>query len=99
MPVFVCETRPFLQWDLTILDSNSNICVYAGLNFLPGGDAAFVPHCPPLADVLEEEEQQDEEAEEEEEDQARLSVEVQIGQKLRQIGDQFQEDHVQLVRK
>lgn len=56
---------------------------------------------------IEEEEEGQEEAEEEEEgrgqeddrlaEQAGLSVEVQIGRKLREIGDKFQQDHVELV--
>lgn len=32
------------------------------------------------------------------EEQAGLSVEAQIGRKLREIGDKFQQDHVELVR-
>lgn len=31
------------------------------------------------------------------EEQAGMSVEAQIGRKLRQIGDKFQQDHVELV--
>ncbi|XP_062857124.1 BCL2 modifying factor 2 isoform X2 [Trichomycterus rosablanca] len=65
---------------------------------LSSGDAEFVPHCPAVAEDLGDEEQQDEGKmeEEEEEDQERMNVEVQIGRKLRQIGDQFQEEHMQL---
>lgn len=52
-----------------------------------------------------EEEEEEEEGRGEEDDrmaerpaeQAGLSVEAQIGRKLREIGDKFQQDHVELV--
>lgn len=44
-----------------------------------------------------EEEQQDE-GKGEEREEVRTSVEVQIGRKLREIGDCFQQEHMQLVR-
>lgn len=48
----------------------------------------------------EEEEGRGEEGDgmaEEPEEQAGVSVEAQIGRKLREIGDKFQQDHVELV--
>ena len=41
--------------------------------------------------------EEDERMAEREEEQAGVSVEAQIGRKLREIGDKFQQDHVELV--
>lgn len=62
----------------------------------PGGDGGFPARVPPASDESGEEEQQDEgKGEEREEDGT--SVEVQIGRKLREIADDFQQEHMQLV--
>lgn len=45
----------------------------------------------------EEEEEEDNSLAERNEEQAGVSVEAQIGRKLRQIGDKFNQDHVDLV--
>lgn len=51
-------------------------------------------------DIEEEEEEEDrgEDIDSVAERPEELSVEVQIGRKLREIGDKFQQDHVELVR-
>lgn len=52
---------------------------------------------------IEEEEEEEGRGEEDDrmaerpEEQAGVSVEAQIGRKLREIGDKFQQDHVELV--
>ncbi|XP_066533788.1 BCL2 modifying factor 2 [Hoplias malabaricus] len=71
------------------------------LIFFPEGEPEFPPHFP----AREEEHGQQEPIEEEahdirmerraEEGEEVMSVEVQIGQKLREIGDQFQRDHLE----
>lgn len=69
----------------------------ADLIFFPGGDSDFSAHVPSASEDSGEEEQQDEGKGEEREDD-RTSVEVQIGRKLREIGDHFQQEQMQLVR-
>lgn len=80
--------------------------------FCPTGNAGLRLHFPAPFEriedrgaIEEEEEGQEEEGSGQEDDrlaeapaeQAGLSVEVQIGRKLREIGDKFQQDHVELV--
>ncbi|NP_001038938.1 BCL2 modifying factor 2 isoform X1 [Danio rerio] len=70
------------------------------------GNAGFRAHFPalfePALDGLQNAEQREQDEgrpEEKEEDRdAGISVEVQIGRKLREMGDQFQQEHLQLVR-
>ncbi|XP_076872733.1 BCL2 modifying factor 2 [Brachyhypopomus gauderio] len=80
------------------------------LIFFPEGDPEFgtrflsVPELPNAATEEEEQWQEEEVKEEEvgrpeekdEEERPGASVEVQIGRKLREIGDQFHEEHLQL---
>lgn len=75
------------------------------------GNAGLRAHFPARFEPMEDrgerqiEEEEDERREEEEdnrvaernEEQAGVSVEAQIGRKLREIGDKFQQDHVELV--
>ncbi|KAG7508521.1 bcl-2-modifying factor-like [Solea senegalensis] len=75
------------------------------------GSAGLRPHFPAHFEPMEDRgERQNEEDEEEEgrgeedgrmaervEEQAGMSIEVQIGRKLREIGDKFQQDHVELL--
>ncbi|KAB5517054.1 hypothetical protein PHYPO_G00185050 [Pangasianodon hypophthalmus] len=65
------------------------------LIFFPGGDSGFAARVPSASEESGEEEQQDE-GKGEERDEDRTSVEVQIGRKLREIGDHFQQEHMQL---
>uniref|UniRef100_A0A3Q3II46 Uncharacterized protein n=1 Tax=Monopterus albus TaxID=43700 RepID=A0A3Q3II46_MONAL len=81
------------------------------LDVLLSGNAGLRAHFPAQFEPMEDRgERQIEEEEEEEargeqhgrmaerpEDQVGVSVEVQIGRKLREIGDKFQHDHVELV--
>lgn len=61
----------------------------------PERDAGFVPYCSTEPEELDGEQQDARRVEEtEEEGQERTSVEVQIGQKLREIGDRFQREHI-----
>uniref|UniRef100_A0A8C2F9E7 BCL2 modifying factor 2 n=1 Tax=Cyprinus carpio TaxID=7962 RepID=A0A8C2F9E7_CYPCA len=67
------------------------------------GNAGFRAHFPALFEPVldgtqnaEEDEGRPEEKEEERD--VGISVEIQIGRKLREMGDQFQQDHLQLVR-
>lgn len=69
----------------------------ADLILFPGGDSGFTALVPNASEQSGEDDEQDEgKGEEREED--RTSVEVQIGRKLREIGDHFQQEHMQLVR-
>uniref|UniRef100_A0A3B4CVQ0 Uncharacterized protein n=1 Tax=Pygocentrus nattereri TaxID=42514 RepID=A0A3B4CVQ0_PYGNA len=71
-------------------------------------DPGFAPHFPATSEpnlpaAREEEQEQEEEGEgrpegKEEDAQEGMSVEVQIGRKLREIGDQFQQEHLETVR-
>ncbi|KAL7872617.1 hypothetical protein SRHO_G00076000 [Serrasalmus rhombeus] len=75
------------------------------LIFFPEGDPGFAPHFPATSEpnlpaAREEEQEQEEEGEgrpegKEEDAQEGMSVEVQIGRKLREIGDQFQQEHLE----
>lgn len=82
--------------------------------FLSPGDGGLRSHVPAHAEPMEdrgerrvEGEEEGEEEEEEEEGRGREeqraaagpSIETQIGRKLREIGDQFQHDHIDTVRK
>lgn len=81
------------------------------LLFCPTGNAGLRVHFPAPFErsedrgEIEEAEQEEVEGRGQEDDrlaegpaeQAGLSVEVQIGRKLREIGDKFQQDHVELV--
>lgn len=70
------------------------------------GNAGFRAHFPalfePVPDGVQnvEEREADEGRPEEKEDErdVGVSVEIQIGRKLREMGDQFQQEHLQLVR-
>lgn len=78
--------------------------------FLPG-NAGLRSHFPAQFEPMEDRGEIEEEEDEEEQDrgqeddrmaerpveQAGLSVAVQIGRKLRDIGDKFQQDHMELV--
>uniref|UniRef100_A0AAY5ELL9 Uncharacterized protein n=1 Tax=Electrophorus electricus TaxID=8005 RepID=A0AAY5ELL9_ELEEL len=88
---------------LTIRVDGFNMCT--GLIFFPEGDPEFGAHFltvsePPHATAEEDEEEEEVGMPEERDEEARpgASVEVQIGRKLREIGDQFHEEHLQLVR-
>lgn len=70
---------------------------FTDLIFYPGGDSGFGVRVPSASEEPGVDEQQDEgKGDEREED--RTSVEVQIGRKLREIGDHLQQEHMQLVR-
>lgn len=68
------------------------------------GNAGFRAHFPalfePALDGLQNAEQREQDEgrpdEKEEDRDAGISVEVQIGRKLREMGDQFQQEHLQL---
>ncbi|KAK3506637.1 hypothetical protein QTP70_011239 [Hemibagrus guttatus] len=66
------------------------------LILFPGGDSGFTALVQNASEQSGEEDEQDEgKGEEREED--RTSVEVRIGRKLREIGDHFQQEHMQLI--
>lgn len=80
--------------------------------FFLAGNAGLRPHFPAQFEHMEDQGEIDQEEEGEEEgdrgqeddrlaegpaEQAGMSVEVQIGRKLREIGDKFQQDHVEMV--
>lgn len=69
----------------------------ADLIFFPGGDSGLSA-CVMSASEESGEEEQQEEGKGKEREENRVSVEVQIGRKLREIGDHFQQEHMQLVR-
>uniref|UniRef100_A0A8B9RD69 Uncharacterized protein n=1 Tax=Astyanax mexicanus TaxID=7994 RepID=A0A8B9RD69_ASTMX len=76
--------------------------MHTGLLFFPEDFPAMSEPNLPAA----REEEQEEEVEDggrpdrkEEDAQEGMSVEVQIGRKLREIGDQFQQEHLEMVRK
>ncbi|KAK2846266.1 hypothetical protein Q7C36_011120 [Tachysurus vachellii] len=65
------------------------------LILFPGEDSGFTALVPPASEQSGEDDEQDEgKGEEREED--RTSLEVQIGRKLREIGDHFQQEHMHL---
>ncbi|KAF5887825.1 bmf2 isoform X1, partial [Clarias magur] len=75
--------------------SDDSQALLHNLIFYPGGDSGFGVRVPSASEEPGEEEQQDEgKGDDREEDRA--SVEVQIGRKLREIGDHFQQEHMQL---
>ncbi|XP_060769542.1 BCL2 modifying factor 2 [Neoarius graeffei] len=75
--------------------SDDSQALLHNLIFFPGGDSGFTAHVPSVSEESGEEEQQDDEKRDEREED-RTSVEVQIGRKLREIGDHFQQEHMQL---
>lgn len=81
------------------------------LMFFLSGNAGLRSHFPAQFEPMEdrgerqiEEEEEDDRGQEDDrmaegpEEQAGVSVEAQIGRKLREIGDKFQQDHIELVR-
>lgn len=90
---------------------NSSDTSFKKLDVFLLGNAGLRSHFPAQFEPMEDRgERQIEEEEEEEgrgeegdgmaegpEEQAGVSVEAQIGRKLREIGDKFQQDHVELV--
>ncbi len=71
--------------------------------FYPKGNAGFRAHFPALFEPVLDGTQNTEEDEGRPEEKADerdvgISVEIQIGRKLREMGDQFQQEHLQLVR-
>ena len=75
------------------------------IHFLPTGNAGFRLHFPARFEPMDdrgERRREDEERrrmeERPEEERVEDSAEARIGRKLREIGDQFHQEHVQLVR-
>lgn len=84
--------------------------VLRSLMFFLSGNAGLRSHFPAQFEPMEDRGERQIEEEEEEgrgqendrvaegpEEQAGVSVEAQIGRKLREIGDKFQQDHIELV--
>uniref|UniRef100_A0A3B3IHQ6 Uncharacterized protein n=1 Tax=Oryzias latipes TaxID=8090 RepID=A0A3B3IHQ6_ORYLA len=62
------------------------------------GNAGLRSHFPAQFEPMEDRGGQEDEVAERPEERPEVSVEVQIGRKLREIGDKFNQDHVEVVR-
>lgn len=111
--IYVCEILigsssklPYVFYNVVhALYAINNIkLIHKNVCFHLEGNAGFRAHFPalfePVPDANSEESEVEERRTEDKDDEheAGTSVEVQIGRKLREMGDHFQREHLQLVR-